>query len=98
MCVHEAEPRRFRDKGDTTHPMRRDEGGPLLGGTIDIARKHLSVPMNEFRHVGIVVDIDHEPLSLLQRDQWPGELTVVERRRYDMLRRKLDETGGDTQR
>ena len=45
--------------------------------------------MDEFRHVGVVVDINNNPLALLQPDQRARVLDVVERRRDDMLGRQF---------
>jgi hypothetical protein len=44
--------------------MGRDEGRALLAGSIDIDRNDLTVPMQLFWCVGIVVDVDDDALPL----------------------------------
>ena len=89
MGVIEAETCRLRQEGDPPHASCRHEGRAFFGRTVDVAWNHLPVPMHEFRHVGVIVDVDHRPLPFLEADQRSGELPVIERGRHNMVRREL---------
>ena len=66
MGVIEAETCRLRQEGDPPHASCRHEGGAFFGRTVDISWR-ITCPCDaEFRHVGVVVDIDNRPLSLLE--------------------------------
>ena len=97
MRVIEAEASGLRYEGDAPHPMWRDEGRALHCGAVDVARDHLAVPVNEIRHVGIVVDIEHGSLPLLEAQQRAWKLAVVERRRHDVIGSQFCQAGRDPQ-
>jgi hypothetical protein len=75
----EAEARRLRHEGDSVHAASRHEGRAFLRRPIDVARDHLPMPMHEFGHVGVVVDVDYRALSFLEADERPWKLAVIER-------------------
>ena len=56
------------------------------------------MPVDQFRRVGVVVNIDHDALAFLEPQQRSGKLAVVERRRDDVVRCQLDQPGCDAQR
>jgi len=85
----DSKPAGFGTKAIRRMPWGAIKGVPSLRCAVNVARDHLSVPMDEFRHVGVVVDINNNPLALLQPDQRARVLDVVERRRDDMLGRQF---------
>src|SRR5215469_17413947 len=85
----DSKPAGFGTKAIRRMPWGAIKGLPSLRCAVNVARDHLSVPMDEFRHVGVVVDINTNPLALLQPDQRARVLDVVERRRDDMLGRQF---------
>ena len=98
MRVVEAEARRLWHEGDPLAAVRRHERRAFLGRAVHVARDHLPVPVDQFRRVGVVVDIDHDALAFLEAQQRSGKLAVIERRRDDVVGRKLDQSGCDAQR
>src|SRR3974377_215529 len=53
--------------------------------------------MDQLRRVGVIVDIDEDLLAFFEAQQRAWELAVVKRRRDNMFRRQLDQTGRDAQ-
>lgn len=66
MGVIKAAPRWARREGDAPRAMGRDERRALFRGPVYVSRQELPVPMQLFRRVGVVVDIDNDALSLRQ--------------------------------
>ena len=56
------------------------------------------MPVHQLRRVGVVVNIDDDPLPFLEAQQRSRKLAVIERGRDDVLRRQLDQPGSDAQR
>ena len=77
MRMIETEACGFRHEGDPAHAMRRDERRAFLGGAIHIARDHLPVPVHQLRRVGVVVDIDDDPLPFREAQQRSRKLAVI---------------------
>jgi len=70
----------------------------LFRRAIDLTRDDLAVPVDQFRRVRVVVNIDDGLLPFLEAQQGSGKLAIVQRCRDDVLWRKLDEPSGDPQR
>ena len=98
MGVVEAEARRLRHKGHAAHAVRGNVGRSLLGRAVDVDRNELAVPVQLLRRIGVVVDIDNDPLAFHKTQQRSGKLTVIECRRHNVLRRQFDQSGSDAQR
>ena len=71
--------------------MRRHKRRAFLGSPVHVAGDHLPVPVDQLRRVGVVVNIDDDPLPFLEAQQRSGELAVIEGARDDMVRRQLDQ-------
>jgi len=52
--------------------MRLDAGITFLGRDIEVDRDDLTVLVQKFWHVGVVVDIDHRALPFLEAQQGTG--------------------------
>ena len=98
MRVVEAEARRPWHKGDAAHAMRGDEGTAFLRSAVRIDRDYQAVRVQQFRRIGVVVNIDNGALSFIEAQKRPWKLPVVEGCRDDMVRRQLDEPLGDAER
>jgi hypothetical protein len=94
----EPEPGRAGCEGDTPHTMGGDKGRSLLRGAVHIRRQELPVPMQLFRRVGVIVDVDDDALSLGKTQQRPGELAVIELGRDGCVRPEFDQAGADADR
>ena len=55
------------------------------------------MPVHEFRRIGVIVNIDYDPLPFLEAQQRSRKLAIVERRRDDVVRREFDQTRCDPQ-
>ena len=97
MRVIKAQAGRFRYECDPPRAVRRHKRRAFLGCAVHIAGDHLSVPVDEFRCIRVVMDINNDPLPLLESQQWSGELAAVERGRNDVFGRQFDETRSDAQ-
>lgn len=62
---------------DAAHAMRRDERGFLFRRAIHFGRHELPVPMQLFRCVGVVMDVDDDGLAVGQSQQRAGELPII---------------------
>ena len=98
MRVVKAKARGFWHEGDPAHPVRRHERRAFLGGAIDVARDHLPVPVHQLRRIGVIVNIDDDPLPFLEAQQRSRKLAVIERGRDDVIGRQLDQPGSNAQR
>jgi hypothetical protein len=98
MGVVEAKTLGFWGERKPPRAMGRDGGRALFRGPIDIAWNHLPMPVDEFRRIGVVMNVDDDALPFLEVQQRPRKLSVVEHSRDDMIRRKLHETAGDAKR
>jgi hypothetical protein len=78
--VIEAKAGWFRHEGDAAHAMRRNVWRSLLGGAINISRNELAMPVQLFGRLGVVVDIDDDPLTFRKPHQRSRKLAVVKRR------------------
>jgi hypothetical protein len=96
MCVVEAETGGFGHEGDPAHPVRRHERRTFLGGAVHVAGDHLPVPVDQLRRVGVVVNIDDDPLPFPEAQQRSRKLAIIEGGRNDVLGRQLDEPGSDS--
>lgn len=95
VCVIKAEPRRPRGKRNATRAVCRDIGCSLFGGTIHVSREKLSVPVQLFRRVGIVVDVHNHTQAFLQAEKRTGELAIVGGCRKNALRTHFNQSGAD---
>lgn len=77
MRMSKAKSRRFGDEFEPVHPMRGNKGRAFFGRAIDFAANLLTVPVNEFRRVGIVVHSDSGALAFLDAQQGSRILPVV---------------------
>ena len=75
--VIEAKSRRPRHKRNAAAAMGSDERRAFLRGSIHIGRNELPVPVQLFRPVGLVVNVDGHLLALFQAQQRAGKLAVV---------------------
>ena len=97
MGVIEAKAGRPGHEGDAAHAVRGHEGRAFLGRAVHVARDHLAVPVHQFGRVGVVVNVDDDPLAFLESQQRPRKLPVVQRGRDDVVGAQFDETGRDPQ-
>ena len=77
MGVIEAEPGGARGEGDAAAAMRRDEGCAFFGGSVDVGRDGLAVPVELFRRIGVVVDVDGDLLAFFETQERAGKLAIV---------------------
>ena len=56
------------------------------------------MPVHQLRRIGIVVDIDDNPLPFREAQQRSGKLAVIEGGGNDVVRRHLDQPCADAQR
>ena len=56
------------------------------------------MPVNQLWRVGVVLNIDNDPLPFLEAQQRSRKLAVIERGRDDMVRGQFDQPGTNTQR
>jgi len=80
---------------NSAHPMRGDERRAFFRCAIHVRQNHLTVPMQLFGSVRVVVDIDGRRLALFETQQGSWELTVVSVRGNDVLGSNLDRTRCD---
>lgn len=98
MGMVEPESRGARRKRDAPHTMGGDKGRSLFRGAVHIRRQELPVPMQLFRRVGVIVDVDDDALSLRKTQQRPGKLAVIELGRDGCVRTEFDQAGADADR
>ena len=93
-----AKPRRTRTKGDAPYATSRDKRRSLLHGAVHISRQELPVPMQLFRCVSVIPDVDDHAPSLGEAQQRAGELAIIDLGRDDRIRPEFDEAGPDADR
>ena len=93
--VIEAEPRWLRNEVYAAHAMRRDIWRAFLGGAVNIDGHELAMPVQLFRGVSVIIDIDDDPLTLGEADERTRKLSIVERGRDDVLGRQFDQSSAD---
>jgi hypothetical protein len=64
MGMVEPEPRRAGYEGDAPHAMGGDRGRSLFRGPVHISWQELPMPMQLFRCVGLIVDVDNDAFFL----------------------------------
>ncbi len=74
-------------EGDAPRAASGDEWRALFRRAVDVHRNLLAVPMQLFRGVGIVLDIDDDPAPFVQAQERPRELSIVGRGGDDLVRR-----------
>jgi len=96
--VHPPCPRRLRREDVAALAARRHVGCALFCCTIDLRRHELTMPVHEFRHIGIVDQLDRDGFAFPQSDDGTGHAAVVCCRADDEVRRKLHQYGRDPDR
>src|SRR5215472_3692882 len=94
--VIEAIPRGPGYERDTPLPMGGNIRGAFLGGPVHLDRNELPMPMQLFRGICVVLEVDGHLLSLLEPEERSRKLAVVSRDRNDLLRRNLDRRSGNS--
>ena len=98
MRMIKPEPGRAWREGDAPLPVSGNERRAFFGGSIDIAGNLLTVPMQLFRYIRIVVNIDRCRPPFFKTKQRSRKLPIVCNRGNDSLGRDLDRGGLDMQR
>src|SRR4029077_6436080 len=62
---------------DATDAARWDIRRSLLGSAVQVARDRQSVPVNELRRIGIIVNIDNDVLPFLEAQQRSGSFVQI---------------------
>src|SRR6185437_4424011 len=75
--VIKTQSRRPGRKAYAAHAVRWNKRRSLLGCAIHIHRNGLPMPVQLLARIGVVVDIDNNPLAFLEAQQRAGKLTVV---------------------
>ncbi len=92
MRMVETETGRTRCEHDAPHSARRDERRSFFRRAINIRRNELSMPMQLFRGVRIVLHFHRHRLAFFEVQQRSWELTVIADRRDDPFRCDFDRT------
>ena len=95
--VIETEARWLRHEVDAAHVTRRDVWRAFLGGAVNINGHELTVPVQLLRGVGVIIDVDDDPLTFGEAEEGPRKLSVVEGGRDNVLRRQFNQSGADAQ-
>jgi hypothetical protein len=98
VSVVEPEPGRTWREGDAPPAVRRNERGAFLGGSIDVDRNFLTVPMQLFRCVRILVNFDRYLPPFFETKQRSRKLPILCNRRNDSFGRDFYGRGPDVQR
>jgi hypothetical protein len=98
MRAIESQSRRPRREGNTAHAMCRNERCSLLGGSVNVNRQRLSMPVQLLRRIGIVVDIDDDLFALLEAQQGSRKLPVINGGGDDVVRCQFHEPVADPDR
>jgi hypothetical protein len=98
MSVIETETRGTRRKREPAHVVRGNIWRSFFGGAIDIIRDELSVPVQLFRRVRVVVDVDGGLLAFLKAQQRAGKLAIVSDAGQNVLGRNFDRGRRDSER
>ncbi len=88
--VIEAKSRRVGNKRNAAAAMGSDEGRAFFRGSIHIGGNELPVPVQLFRPVGLVVNVDSHWLAFFQAQQRARKLAVVGGRGDDAIRSELN--------
>ena len=92
-----AKARGLRHKGQSAHFVWRNEGRAFLRCAVDVARNHLTVPVDEFRRVGVVVNVDNHALAFFKAQERTRKLAVVNVVETMWSGAEFDERGADAQ-
>jgi len=86
-----------RTRGELIAPsgVRFDNRRALFFGAIDLGRDEHAMPVDEFRRVGIVEDIDGDGLAFLEAQHRSGSGAVVANGGENVRGVELDRDGGD---
>ncbi len=79
-------------------PVGGNKGRTFLGGAVHVDRNFLTMPMQLFRRIRIVVNVDCDPAAPLEAKQRPGKLAIVHGGRHDSFGRDFDGRGLNVQR
>jgi hypothetical protein len=78
-------------------PAGSDGWRALLQRAIYIGREKQTVPMDHFRTIAVIADLDGDRLALFEAQQGAGSLAVVRERLALVTRRQLESDGSDVQ-
>ena len=92
MRVIETQSRRPGRKAYAAHAMGGNERRSFLGCAIHIDRERLTMPVQLLGRIGVVVDIDDDPLSFLEAQQRAGKLPVIGGGGNDAIRRQFNDS------
>src|SRR4029077_18342074 len=70
--------------------MRRNKRRSLLGGSVNVGRDLLTMPMKLLRRIGVIEQVDCDLLTFLEPKQWPRELSIVGSHRNNSLGRDFN--------
>src|ERR1700681_183446 len=90
VCVISPQACRIWRERNPAFAVRGNKGRTFLGGAVHIDRNLLTMPMQLFRRIRIVVNVDRDPVTLLEAKQRPRKLAVVYGGGDDSFRRDLD--------
>ena len=77
--------------------MRRNERRALLFGAVDLWRDEHAVPVDEFRGVGVVDDVDGDGLAFAHAQDGSGRSAVVADGGEDVRAGEFDGDRGDAE-
>ena len=89
MTVVKAETERLRRKSNPLRAMWGNERTSFFHGAIDLGGHELTVPMQQFWRIGVVVDVDDNPLAFCQAQQRARKLSIIERGGNNLIQTKL---------
>jgi len=95
--VIEAEPSRAWREGDPPLALRRNKWSAFFGSSIHIDGNLLTVPMQLFRRIRVVVNVNRDLPPFRKTKQRSRKLSVVGNGGNDSLGRDLDRGGLDVQ-